>query len=144
MADLEIRPTMKFVLLRYALVGTLELAAAVWWVAGGGQTAIVALAAAILLNAWPLTRHLERQRVVCRLGGGQLRYEYGIFSTTVKTIPAAKIQDVTIQRSFLQRLCGVGNLQIQSAAETTGIQIVNVDDPEPAAQNILAAAGAGR
>ncbi len=140
MAELEIRPSIKFIVLRYAVVAALELAAAIWYVADRGQLPLVALVVATLLYVWPIAAHIERQRTRCRLDSSHLRHEYGIFSTTVKTIPVAKIQDVTVRRTLNQRLWGIGNLRIETAGETSTVEIANVDDPEPTAQKILAAA----
>ena len=140
MPDLEFRPTLRFILLRYLLVSLLELAAIVWWVLQRDTLSLAAWVATALLYLWPIAKHIERQRIRCMLGGGHLRYEYGIFSTTVKTVPVAKIQDVTVHRTLNQRIWGVGDLQIQTAAESGPITIVNVEEPERAAEQILAAA----
>ncbi len=140
-ATLEIRPTMKFVGLRYMIVALVELGAAVWWISRDGDVlSLVVLIAAFALNIWPVAKHIERQRSRCRLEGGHLRYEHGIFTTTVKTMPVAKIQDVTVTRTLNQRIWGVGNLQIQTAGETSNVEIPNVDDAEAVGHQILEAA----
>ena len=139
-AALEIRPTMKFVGLRYMIVALVELGAAVWWVSRDDTLSLGVLIASFALNVWPVAKHIERQRSRCRLEGSHLRYEHGIFTTTVKTMPVAKIQDVTVHRTLNQRIWGVGNLQIQTAGETSNVEIPNVDDPEAVGQEILEAA----
>ena len=85
-----------------------------------------------------MARHLERQRIRCRLEGGHLRYEHGIFSTTVKTIPVANIQDVTVRRTLTQRLWGVGDLRIETAGPSSALEIAGVDHPQQIAEKILA------
>jgi len=141
MADLEIRPTLRFIRLGYAAVGLLAVGAAIWWLLQPGSLALSVLAAAVVLLLWPAAHHLERQRTRCRLAGGHLRYEQGIFSTTVKTIPAAKIQDVTVKRSLLQKIWGVGDLRIETAGHASTLEIRNVEAPEELARRILEAAG---
>jgi len=75
------------------------------WSGGAWSTPLALVAAvAALLYAWPAIRHLERQRIRCRLEGGNLRYEEGLLSTTVKTVPVAHIQDVTVRRGLVQRM----------------------------------------
>jgi len=138
-ADLEIRPTLRFILLGYAAAGAVELAALVWWLLRPDALSMVVWIAASALLLWPLARHLERQRIRCALQGGHLRYQYGIFSTTVKTIPVAKIQDVTVKRSLMQRIWGVGNLRIETAGQASALEIPNVENPARTAEKILAA-----
>lgn len=145
MAELEIRPTMRYIKAGYIVVGALLVAALIWWRMdpdNGFSLAAVVAAAALLL--WPITRHVKRQRVCCRLEGAHLRYEYGLLSSTVKTIPVAGIQDVTVHRSFGQRLWGVGNLRIETAGQSSALEIDNINDPQKVADFILATAGKAR
>ena len=117
MAELEIRPTMRFITLGYAVVAILLVAAVAWWGLSQDNRVLAAVAAAALLLLWPISRHIKRQRTCWRLEGGQLRYEFGVFSTTVKTIPVANIQDVTVRRTVGQRICGIGDLRIETAGQ---------------------------
>lgn len=142
MPDLEIRPTLRFILAGYIAVGLVELAALILWINRRDTVALVALALACLLVFWPLARHIERQRIRCRLEGPNLRYQYGLLSTTVKTIPVAKIQDVTVSRSIVQRLWGVGNLRIETAGQSGALEIADVEQPEMLSERVLAAAQA--
>lgn len=144
MAEMDLRPTMKFILLRYGLVSVAELAAVVWWLDRRDTLSVAAWMAVTLLYLLPIIKHIERQRIRCRLTGGHLRYEEGVFSTTVRTMPAAKIQDVTVRRSLGQRMWGVGNVRIETAGESSALEIADVDDPETVAQTILAAAASGK
>ncbi len=139
-AQLEIRPTMRFVSLTYGLVLLLLAAAVVWWVIQQDNLSLAGVAVAALLLLWPASKHLERQRTRCRLEGDHLRYEYGILSTTTKTIPMAKIQDVTVRRTVGQRVWGVGDLRIETAGAASALEIHDVENPEGVAQQVLAAA----
>lgn len=139
MADMEIRPTMRFIKVGYVITGLLLVAALVWWRMQPDNNltlAAVAVSAALLL--WPVSRHVKRQRICCRLEGDHLRYECGLVSTTVKTIPVAGIQDVTVRRSFIQRIWGVGNLRIETAGQASALEIDNINDPQKVADLILA------
>jgi len=141
MAELEIRPTMRFIRLGYATVAALLGAALVWWANRQDAASLAAVAAAAVLLAWPMARHVQRQRIRCRVAGGQLRYEEGLLSTTTKTIPVAGIQDVTVRRSLGQRIWGVGNLRIETAGHASALEISNVEDPQGWADKILEASG---
>ncbi len=141
MADLEIRPTMRFIAIRYAITLILLAAALFWWAGGRDDTlglAPVVGAAALLL--WPLSLHWKRQRIRCLLDGGQLRYESGLVTTSVKSLPVANIQDVTVRTTLVQKLFGVGDLRIETAGQGSGFEIANVEQPHKAAEIILAAA----
>jgi membrane protein YdbS with pleckstrin-like domain len=145
MADMEIRPTMKFIVMGYAFTGVLLAAAVIWWAVQKDNVSLSlgAVVVAALLSLWPVMRHLERQRVVCRVAGGQLRYSYGLLSSTVKTIPVANIQDVTVHQSLMQRMWGVGDLRIESAGRSSALEIDNVDGPNECVEKILAARAGG-
>lgn len=138
MADLEIRPTMRFIAAGYALAGVLFLAALAWWIAQRDAASEAVLLGSAALLLWPAARHLQRQRTRCSLQNGQLRFESGLFTTTVKSIPVANIQDVTVRRTLNQRIWGVGDLLIESAGKSSALEIVNVDDPQKCAERILA------
>jgi len=142
-AELEIRPTMRFIKLGYLGAGALLAAALVWWGMEQTATRMAAVIAAALLMAWPAARHVKRQRVRCRLEGSSLRYEEGLFSTIVKSVPISNIQDVTVRRGAMQRIWGVGDIRIETAGHGSGLEIANVEAPQEAADRILAARGGG-
>jgi len=50
----------------------------------------------------------------------------------------AKIQDVTVRQTFGQRLMGIGDLQFESAGESSGMGMRNVDSPRKVADEIIA------
>jgi membrane protein YdbS with pleckstrin-like domain len=142
MAELEIRPTLRFIRLGYAAVIVLFLAALGWWAMERTTPAAGAAAVAALLFAWPAFRHLKRQRIRCKLEKDNLRYEEGLLSTTVKTLPVSNIQDVTVRRGLMQRVWGIGTIRIDTTGHGEPIEIANVEDPQPLADRILAARGA--
>lgn len=144
MADLEIRPTMRFIMIRYIVTDLLLVAAVIWWSMERndpslGKVALAAVIAAAVLMAWPVSQHVKRQRIRCRLEGGQLRYESGLLTTTLKTLPVDNIQDVTVRRTMLQKMFGVGDLRIETAGKGSALEIANVENPQRSADVILAA-----
>jgi uncharacterized membrane protein YdbT with pleckstrin-like domain len=139
MADLEIRPTLRFVILGYLAVAGLLVAAIVWWNMEGTPVTQGAVAVAALLFIWPIIRHVQRRSIRCKLDGSNLRYEEGLVSTTVRTIPVANIQDVTVHCGVVQRIWGLGDLRIETAGDSKPVEIDNVANPQPLAERILAA-----
>ena len=86
----------------------------------------------------PLNMHLRRRTVTLRFhDDGHLTLEAGFFSRTRRTVDMAKIQDVTVQQSFGQRLMGVGDLMLESAGESGAMGIKNVDSPREIADIII-------
>jgi uncharacterized membrane protein YdbT with pleckstrin-like domain len=141
MAELEIRPTMKFILVGYAVTIVLVLGALAWWNANQRDPAYLGVVGvAMLLLLWPASKHLQRQRIRCRLDGDQFRYEVGLISTSVKTLLMSRIQDVTVRRSVVQRMFGIGDLRIETAGQSSALEIDNIDNPQAVADRILSAA----
>ena len=140
MADMEVRPTMLFIRLGYILTAVLLAAALVWWRMQQDNLSLAAVGVSAVLLLWPITRHIKRQRICLRLEGDHLRYQRGLVSTTVKTIPIAGIQDVTVRRSVGQKIWGVGDLRIETAGQASALEIDNINDPQKVADLILASA----
>ena len=68
---------------------------------------------------------------------GRLRYQEGIFSRDTRTLDLAKLQDVRVTQTLLQRITGIGDLIVENAAESGPLSMRSVDDPQAAADRIL-------
>ena len=138
MEDVTIHPSMKTVWLAY-IVAILVIGAGVWLFSTYAQDQPVWLAAipcVVLLI--PIRMHFSRRLVSMRLHDHHLTMESGLFSRVRRTIDMAKIQDVTVRQTFGQRLMGVGDLQFESAGESSGMGMGNVDGPRRIADQIIA------
>jgi membrane protein YdbS with pleckstrin-like domain len=137
-----IRPTMVFVVLRY-LVGLILTSGLValyfyaerqwqgqvpWW------AVLITVAVVFLL---PIYHHILRHREVYTLTDHRIEFTYGIIAKMRRNIPLSKIQDVTVTRTMLERLFGIGDVVIDSAAESGKIPMRNVSSPEKYADLIL-------
>jgi len=142
MAEMIIRPTMKFIYLGYALVVVIV---------------VVSVAAAmriqlppeipstlkpwipflpVLLLLWPLKRHLLNRLTRMTILDDRLRYERGLMSRTTRTILISRVQDVTVHQRIGQRLFGVGDVSIETAGESSRETIFNIDRPQEIADHI--------
>jgi uncharacterized membrane protein YdbT with pleckstrin-like domain len=92
----------------------------------------------------PLKRHLKRRVVSLRFQDDHLILETGFLSRTRRTVDTAKIQDVTVRQTLGQRLLGVGDLTLESAGESGGMSIANLDRPRAIADAIIASSKRGR
>jgi uncharacterized membrane protein YdbT with pleckstrin-like domain len=136
MADVIIRPTMKFVYLGYCaviviVVGWVVLAMHLQWPARmppALQPWIPWLPVVFLL--WPLRRHLRNRLIKMTIFDDQVRYETGLFGKTTRMIQISKVQDVTVHQGIAQRIFGVGDLSLETAGKTSWERIIEIDRPQ--------------
>jgi uncharacterized membrane protein YdbT with pleckstrin-like domain len=88
----------------------------------------------------PLKMQLQRRLVKIRLVDDHLIIESGFLSRTQRTVDTAKIQDITVNQTFGQRILGVGNLRLESAGESGSMAIANLDRPYQIADAIIKSA----
>lgn len=134
-----VRPTMVFVLVWYAIATILVIGVAalmgilssnVLKGLDGWVTFFLILAIAIAIFSIPVYKHILRRREVYTLTNHKLDMRYGIIAKTVRHIPLAKIQDVTVKASVWQRLLKLGDIEIDSASETGKIVLDEIHNPE--------------
>ena len=142
MADIVVRPTMKFINARYAVVILLIVAGTVLWYMMHPDPMWVP-AVFLCLLAWPLSHHIRRQATKVTISADKLRYEMGLLSKTTRTIQLAKIQDVRVDQSLMQRLNGVGSIAIETAGEASRLTLHDIDLPQAIADEIMARAQHG-
>src|SRR5512140_3728056 len=117
---LHINPSFKPILARYVLVALLEavtFVALVTFATPAPLTLVQAVLIAFVgvgvpLDIWALAFHIKRNRTHYILSNQNLTVEVGILSKASTHIPLTKVQDVTVQRSMLDRLFGVGNVVV--------------------------------
>src|SRR5262249_34532132 len=97
----------------------------------------VALALSAIFFIHPIRLHIQIKRVVYTLTNIAVEIEEGIFSTSTRNIPLRHIQDVTVKESFKERLIGIGDVLIDSAAATGKITMDNINNPRKYADLIL-------
>lgn len=97
----------------------------------------ISLALSLVSFIFPLTRHIQRNRVVYTLTPSKIEIDFGIFSKTVRNIPLRSAQDVTVSAALLERMIGIGDVIIDSAAEAGKIQMRQIPDPRKHATLIL-------
>ena len=142
MAEMIIRPTMKFIYLGYVLVIVIVVASVVALmhiqlppgIPPALQPWIPWLP--VLLLLWPLKRHLRNRLTKMTILDDKLRYERGLLSKTTRTILISRVQDVTVHQRIGQRIFGVGDLSIETAGESSRETIFNIDRPQEIADHI--------
>lgn len=81
--------------------------------------------------------HVRAQLTHIEMAGDRLKYESGLVSKVSRSIPLAKVQDVTVRQTVSQRLVGIGDLSIETAGETSRLTITSINSPRVVAEQIL-------
>ena len=143
MADIVIRPSMKFIKAGYFVAILLILVAVgihYKYLAPDGRAPWLPAVSALLLIL-PIKHHIQRQTVKLTLSGDKLRYEVGLMSKSTRIIQLPKVQDVRVVQSFGQRIFGVGDISIETAGEHSSLVVENLDRPRQLAEQITDASG---
>lgn len=142
MADIVIRPSMKFIKAGYVITLLVVAAGVVLTYRQQPESYPTWLPALwLLLFLWPIKRHIQRQAVKMTISGDKLRYETGLASKSTRIIQLPKVQDVRVVQSFLQRIFGVGDISIETAGEYSRLLVENLDKPQQLAEQITDASG---
>jgi membrane protein YdbS with pleckstrin-like domain len=102
-----------------------------------GPLLLAALASAVVF-IFPIIRHIKRNRTVYTLTNVKVEIKTGIFSIATRNIPLRNIQDVSVSETIAERLIGIGDVLIESAAaKSSTITMNNIKDPRKYADLIL-------
>jgi membrane protein YdbS with pleckstrin-like domain len=132
----SITPTFYEVLPSYLVAIVLSLIVTLGVAYVRGSLAIALIAAAIFFIR-PIVRHMRLRRTVYTLTGAKLEIRTGIFSKDTKSIPLRHIDNVEISETLKERLIGIGDVLIDSAALDTKMVLNNVKNPRKYADLIM-------
>jgi uncharacterized membrane protein YdbT with pleckstrin-like domain len=140
MADIVIRPSMKFIKAGYVCALLIVSAAIVvhykYLVDQYPQRWPYLPIASLLILLWPIKRHLQRQTIKLTIAGEKLRYETGLAAKSTRIIQLPKVQDVRVIQSMGQRVFNVGDISIETAGENSRLMVENLDRPRELAEQI--------
>src|SRR5262245_27009421 len=132
----SITPTFYEVLPSYLVAAVLSLIVTAGVAYLRGILGIALIAAAIFFIR-PIVRHMRLRRTVYTLTGAKLEIRTGIFSKDTKSIPLRHIDNVEISETLKERLIGIGDVLIDSAALDTKMVLNNVKNPRKYADLIM-------
>jgi uncharacterized membrane protein YdbT with pleckstrin-like domain len=142
MAEVLIRPTLKFIKLGYVVVLVI-IGAAAWFGLSYQEPPMPWIpAVAGLLILWPISKNIRRMATKLIISGDKLRYEAGFLSKSTRTISLAKVQDVSVHQTLFQRMTGTGDLSIETAGESSRLTVHNIDAPQKVADELHTASEA--
>jgi membrane protein YdbS with pleckstrin-like domain len=135
-----VRPTMLFIKIGYAaaVLGAILLTVLLAMISFVDIPWYYSLPVALGLLLIPAYYHLKRNMVRYTLTDSKIEIDYGLIARTTRNIPLAKIQDVTVSASILQRLLGFGSVVVDNASELGGTTVLkNINTPRHYADLIL-------
>ena len=97
----------------------------------------IALIAAAVFFIRPIIRHMRLKRTIYTLTGAKLEIRTGIFSKDARNIPLRHIDNVEVSETLKERLIGVGDVLIDSAALDTKMVMNNIKNPRKYADIIM-------
>jgi membrane protein YdbS with pleckstrin-like domain len=136
----HVRPTMLFIKIGYAaaIAGAILLTVLLAMVSFVEIPWYYSLPVALGLLLVPAYYHLKRNMIRYTLTDSKIETDYGLIARTTRNIPLAKIQDVTVSASILQRILGFGDVVVDNASEVGGTTILhNINNPRQYADLIL-------
>jgi membrane protein YdbS with pleckstrin-like domain len=132
----SITPTFYEVLPSYLVAVVLSLIVTIGVGYARGPLGIVLIAAAILFIR-PIFRHMRLRRTVYTLTATKLEIRTGILSKDAKNIPLRHIDNVEVSETLKERLIGIGDVLIDSAALDTKMVLNNIKNPRKYADMIM-------
>ncbi|GIU77763.1 MAG: hypothetical protein KatS3mg005_1001 [Bryobacteraceae bacterium] len=96
------------------------------------------LLAGLIPFIFPLRLYYHSWTTRLDIKDGVLRLRQGLISEDATSIALERIEKISVHRTIWQRLWGIGDLEIESAAESGAVRLHAVDDPQAVADRILA------
>jgi len=136
MSDVVVRPTLKFINAAYIAVIVLILAAFVLQHFYEPTWPLWLPLVLVVLLLWVITRHFKRMTRKLTIGAERLVYEEGLLGKSTRTIPLAKVQDVRVDQSLVDRVFGVGSVSMETAGGSSRLVMTPIDRPHQIAGEI--------
>src|SRR5262245_16968497 len=132
----SITPTFFEVLPSYLLAVVLSLIATAAVAFAGSNFSYSLIAAAIFFIA-PISRHIRLKHTVYTLTATKVEIRSGMLSKTAQSIPLRHIDNVEVSETLKERLIGIGDVLIDSAALDHKMVLNNIRNPREYADIIM-------
>ena len=97
----------------------------------------IAIVFAVACFIKPVYHHIQNHHTVYKLTATKIEIKSGLFSVKSRNIPLRHIQDVSVSETFKERLIGIGDVVIDSAAIEGKIIMRNIRNPRKYVDMIL-------
>lgn len=130
MEEMVVRPSIKLLKTAYIVAGVtilcLGLAKAFdalpfgdyWW---------VCFLPPVLYLLWIVARHISLSLTRLVINEDRIRMESGLLSKQMHAIDVTKVHDVRVEQTVKQRVIGVGDLSVETAAHSSRIFMRDID-----------------
>ena len=132
----SITPAFYEVFPSYLVAVTLSLIVTAGVAYARGSLGIALIAAAVFFMR-PIFRHIRLKRTVYTLTSTKLEIRTGILSKDAKNIPLRHIDNVEVSETLKERMIGVGDVLIDSAALDSKMVLNNIKNPRIYADLIM-------
>jgi membrane protein YdbS with pleckstrin-like domain len=117
-----------------SIIASLLIAAVIAWLQGPFW---MVLGFAIICFFPAISRHISLLRTVYILTETKVEIQTGFFSIKSSSIPLRHILDVSVSERFVERLIGIGDIEIDTASADAKITLDNINNPRKYEQMIL-------
>lgn len=144
MVELRIRPSVRqaHAVLFLCAIPIGALLRYVFFTAPDTPRAVLLIGALLLL--FPLRLYLRSWSTVLTVEDGAVRLREGLLGQSTTAISLDRLEKISVRRTLWQRLWGIGDIVLETAAESGGITLEDVDDPQSIADRLLAASRTSR
>ncbi len=97
----------------------------------------ISLVCSLIFFIPPIYRHIIHNHTVYTLTTTKIEIEHGFLSKKSQSIPLRHVQDVTVSETLRERLLGIGDVLIDSAALDSKISLDDINNPRKYADLIL-------
>ena len=135
-----LRSSVKLIILAYAVSGLLAIAVIAFAFSTptiGGLSTYWLLLIPLAMDLIAVSKHITRLATKLIITEDRVRYETGILSKSTRVMELSKVQDVRMDQRIGQRIIGIGNVSLETAGETSRIEMANIDGPQKVADHIL-------
>ncbi len=132
----SINPTFFEVLPTYLVAAALSLAVTAAVSLADGNF-VFAVAFAVVFFIMPISRHIRLKHTVYTLTTTKLEVRAGLFSKTAQSIPLRHIDNVEVSETLKERMIGIGDVLIDSAALDSKMVLNNINSPRKYADMIM-------
>ncbi len=137
---MEIKQSLKAVKAAYLLCLLLEIAVLVLYYDHLLPDAMPLSAASLLpllLAIFVVIRHIHRRMTKVTISADRLHYDTGLLSKTTRTVELAKVQDVRVSQTVMQRVFNIGAVSLETAGSASRILMESIDRPLEVSNHIL-------
>lgn len=135
----SITPTLFFVKLGYAAAALAAiLLAALISILLPSVPFIVVVIIALAVFLVPAFYHLRKRMTRYTLTDSTFQLDRGFISRTTQNLPLRRVQDITVSATVLQRMFGLGNIEIDNSGEFGDrVVLANINSPRKYADIVL-------